>query len=50
VRADAALTELSGMLVSSNAPALVIDETGQPLGMIDKDTLLRNVQAGPRHG
>lgn len=50
VRADAALTELSGMLVRSGTPALVIDETGQPLGMIDKDTLLRNVQAGPRHG
>jgi hypothetical protein len=27
----------------------VIDEAGGVLGMVDKDVLLRNVQARPRH-
>jgi glycine betaine/proline transport system ATP-binding protein len=49
VRADTPLAELSNLLVGADAPVLVIDGGGQPLGMVDKDALLRNVQAGPRH-
>ena len=49
VRADAALTELSRLLAGGDVPALVIDEAGRALGTVDKDVLLRNVQARPRH-
>ena len=50
VRADTPLADLSNLLAGGDAPVLVIDDAGQPLGMVDKDLLLRNVQVGPRHG
>ncbi len=49
VRADTPLADLSGLLAGGDVPVLVIDGAGQPLGMVDKDALLRNVQAGRRH-
>jgi len=49
VGADTALTALSDMLAGGDVPALVIDEAGRAVGMVDKDALLRNVQARQRH-
>jgi glycine betaine/proline transport system ATP-binding protein len=49
VRADTPLAELGALLAGGDAPALVVDEAGRTLGQIDKDSLLRNVQARPRH-
>jgi glycine betaine/proline transport system ATP-binding protein len=49
VHADTALTTLSNMLAGGDVPALVIDQAGRALGVVDKDALLRNVQARPRH-
>jgi glycine betaine/proline transport system ATP-binding protein len=49
VRADTALNELGPLLAGTTAPVVVIDDAGNALGLVDKDVLLRNVQAGARH-
>jgi glycine betaine/proline transport system ATP-binding protein len=46
----AELRPLAAQLANSAAPAVVIDEAGRPVGLVDKDVLLRNVQPKVHHG
>jgi hypothetical protein len=45
VRADAELGGLATMLAGGEASAVVVDAAGNAIGLVDKDALLRNVQA-----
>ena len=47
---DTDLGDLAAMLADGTAAALVVDAAGSAIGLVDKDTLLRNVQARSRHG
>ena len=45
VRVDAELGGLATMLAGGEASAVVVDAAGNAIGLVDKDALLRNVQA-----
>jgi glycine betaine/proline transport system ATP-binding protein len=47
---DLELSVLAAQLAGSVEPAIVVDAAGRPIGLVDKDVLLRNVPAKAYHG